>query len=88
MHSMGKRLAQYLGLARCIFWTVDKDSDQIDSIYDWRRDDAIHDPSGKYRISTFLNEMGRQHYAAGQLSVITNALRLRAPTKSTTPSTA
>ena len=73
MQSIGVRLAQYLGLARCSFSVVDMDSDQIDCIYSWRRDDAMQDFFGKHRISTFLNESGRQHYAAGQLSVIDDA---------------
>ena len=73
MQSVGARLAQYLGLARCSFSVVDMDSDEIDCIYSWRRDDATQDLFGKHRISTFLNESGRQHYAAGQLSVIDDA---------------
>ena len=73
MQSVGARLAQYLGLARCSFAVVDMDLDQIDCIYAWRRDDAIQDLLGKHRISTFLNESGRQHYVAGQLSVMDDA---------------
>ena len=73
MQSVGARLAQYMGLARCSFSVVDMDSDEIDCIYSWRRDDATPDLFGKHRISTFLNESGRQHYAAGQLSVIDDA---------------
>ena len=73
MHSIGSRLAQHLGLARCNFSVVDVDSDHIDCIYAWRRDDAMADLLGKHRISTFLNKSGCQHYAAGQLSVINDA---------------
>ena len=73
MKCVGARLAEYLSLARCSFSVVDMDLDQIDCIYSWRRDDATPDLFGKHRISTFLNESGRQHYAAGQLSVIDDA---------------
>ena len=73
MQSVGARLAQYMGLARCSFSVVDTNLDQIDCIYSWRRDEATPDLFGKHRISTFLNESGRQHYCAGQLSVIDDA---------------
>ena len=73
MKSVGAQLAQYLDLARCSFSVVDTDLDQIDCIYAWRRDDAMQDLLGKHHISTFLYESGRQHYAAGQLSVIDDA---------------
>ena len=73
MQSVGAQLARYLNLARCSFSVVDTDLDQIDCIYSWRRDEATPDVFGKHRISTFLNESGRQHYAAGHLSVMDDA---------------
>lgn len=73
MHSVGARLAHYLGLARCSFSVVDTDADQIECVYGWRADQAMADVVGNHSISAFLNETGRAHYAAGQLSVIDNA---------------
>jgi PAS domain S-box-containing protein len=67
---VGERLADFLKLSRCNFSVVDEEADHIECIYAWRRDDSMPNLFGAHRISTFLNKEGRQHYAAGKLSVI------------------
>jgi signal transduction histidine kinase/GAF domain-containing protein len=70
MERVGKRLADFLNLSRCNFSVVDEEADRIECIYAWRRDDSMPNLFGAHRISAFLNEEGRRHYAAGKLSVI------------------
>lgn len=70
MERVGKRLADFLNLSRCNFSIVDEEADLIECIYAWRRDDSMPNLFGAHRISAFLNEEGRRHYAAGKLSVI------------------
>ncbi len=70
MERVGKRLADHLNLSRCNFAIVDEEADHIECLYAWRRDDSMPDLSGAHRISTFLSEEGRRHYAAGKFAVI------------------
>ena len=72
MERVGERLAVYLKLSRCNFSVVDEESDFIECIYAWRRDDSLPDVSGAHHISTFLSEEGRRHYAEGKVSIINN----------------
>ncbi|HEY9735479.1 MAG TPA: response regulator, partial [Trichocoleus sp.] len=67
---VGTRLTDFLNLSRCHFSVVDEEADHIECIYAWRRDDSMLNFLGVHRISTFLNETGRRHYAAGKLAVI------------------
>jgi signal transduction histidine kinase len=69
---VGKRLADFLNLSHCNFSVVDEGADHIECIYAWRRDDSRPNLLGTHRISTFLSEAGRRHYAAGKLAVISD----------------
>ncbi|RUR72691.1 hypothetical protein PCC6912_61570 [Chlorogloeopsis fritschii PCC 6912] len=70
MERVGKRLADFLNPSRCNFSVVDEEANRIECIYAWRRDDSMPNLFGTHRISAFLNEEGRRHYAAGKLSAI------------------
>ncbi len=70
MESVSKRLADHLDLSRCNFSIVDEEADLIECVYAWRRDDSMPDVLGAHRITTFLSEEGRRHYAAGKFTVI------------------
>ena len=70
MERVGKQFADHLNLSRCNFSIVDEEADSIECLYAWRRDDSMTEICGTHKITTFLSEEGRRHYAAGKLAVI------------------
>lgn len=73
MARVGERIAGYLGLSRCNFSIVELEADRITAIYDWRRDAGAPSVMGEHRISTFLTEQGKRHYATGQMAVVNDS---------------
>ena len=71
--SVGTQLSGYLRLSRCQFSFVDEDSDRVEVVYDYRRDESLPGILGVHRISDIFTEEGRRQFRDGKLTIVNNA---------------
>jgi PAS domain S-box-containing protein len=70
MKLVGERVAEYLRLSRCHISLINEEADQLEVIYEWRRDATWESLLGVNRLSDNFTEEGRQYYRNGKVAII------------------